>query len=68
MEAETVGDTLSDAQTMVDTLAYSVAEVAKRSKGDTRRAAQALVDTLADTLAEVDSETQWAMGRDWSTS
>ena len=68
MEAETVGDTLSDAQTMFDTLAYPVAEVAKKSEGDTRRAAQALVDSLADTLAEVDSETQGAMGRDWSTS
>ena len=48
MEAETVGDTLSDAQALVDRLADSLAEVEADTLGDTLSNAQALVDTLAD--------------------
>ena len=58
MEAETLGDKLSNEQALVKTLADTVAEVAAWSEGDTRGNAQALVDTLADSLADVEAETQ----------
>ena len=57
MEEETLGDTLSDAQAMVDTLGTEVvvntlnasqAEVEAETLGDTLSDAQAMVDTLAD--------------------
>ena len=51
--AETPGDTLNDAQALVDTLADSVAEVEAEAAGDTVSDSEALVDTLANSLAEV---------------
>ena len=48
MEAETLGDRLSDAQALVDTLDDFLAEVEAESLGDTLSDSQALVDTLAD--------------------
>ena len=48
MEAETLGDTLSDAQALVATLADSLAEVEAEALGDTLSDAQAMVDTVAD--------------------
>ena len=45
MEAETLGDTLSDAQAVVDTLVASQAEVEAETLGDTLSDAQALVDS-----------------------
>ena len=47
VEAESLPDTLSDAQALVEKLADSVAEVEKETLGDTRSDAQAHVDTLA---------------------
>ena len=52
MEAKTIGDTRDDAQALVDTMAYSLAELEEETLGDTLRDAQALVKTLADTIAE----------------
>ena len=61
MEAETLGDTLSDvdAEALVDTLADSLIEVEVERLGDTLgdMDAEALVDTLADWLVEVEAET-----------
>ena len=45
------GDTLSDAQALVEKLADSLAEVKKESLGDILSDAQALVDTVADCQA-----------------
>ena len=52
MEAERLANTLSDAHLLVETLAYSLAELEEETLGDTLRDAQALVKTLADTIAE----------------
>ena len=62
-----LGDTLSDAQTMVDTLAelrkhwstrwLTQAEVEAETLGDKLSDAQSLVDTLDDSLAQVEAET-----------
>ena len=52
----TVGDTLGNAQALVDTLADTVPEM-ELSVGDTRGGAQALVDAMADTPAEVEAVT-----------
>ena len=52
MEAETLGENLSDAHLLVETLAYSLDELEEETLGDTLRDAQALVKTLADTIAE----------------
>ena len=54
-----LGDTLSDANALVETLAHTVAEVASLSEGDIRGNAQALVDTLADSLEDLEAETLW---------
>ena len=43
-----LGDTLSDAQVLFDTLADSLAKVKTETLGDTLSDAQALVDTVAD--------------------
>ena len=48
MEEETLGDKVSDAQSLVDTLADWQAEVEAETLGDKVSDAQALVDTLAD--------------------
>ena len=48
MEAETLGNTLSDAQALVDTVADSLAKVEAGTLGDTLSNAKALVETLAD--------------------
>ena len=53
MEAETLGETLSYAQALVDTLPDSLAEVDVETLGDTLSDAHALVESLADTMAEV---------------
>ena len=57
MEAETVGDTLSDAQALVDRLADSLSEVEGETLGDTLSDAQALVHTMDDSQAKVEAET-----------
>ena len=51
------GDTLGNAQALVNTVAETVQESEKLSVGDTRGGAEALVDALADTLAEVEALT-----------
>ena len=51
------GDTLSDAQALVETLADSVAEVEDETPGDTRGEAQPPVDKRVSSLAEVEEET-----------
>ena len=51
----TFGDTLSNAQALVDTLSNTVPKLEKFSVGNTRGGAQALVDALADTLTEVEA-------------
>ena len=56
MEAETLGDTLSDAQALIDKVADSLAEVKVDTLGDTLSDVQALVETVADSLAEVVAE------------
>ena len=56
MEAETLGDTLSDAQALVDTLVASQAEVQEETLGDTERCA-GTGRQLADSQAEVEAET-----------
>ena len=48
MEAEKLGDKLSDAQALVDTLADSLHEVEAETLSDTLSDAKVLVDTLAD--------------------
>ena len=48
IEAETLGDTLSDAQTVVDTLVALQAVVEAETLGDTQSDMQAMVDTVAD--------------------
>ena len=53
MEAETPGDTRSDAQALVDTLAASLAEVEGEMIGSTLSDAQPPVETIADTVSEV---------------
>ena len=53
----TVGDTLGNAEALVDTLAHTVPEIEELSKGETQGGAQALVAALADTLAEVEALT-----------
>ena len=55
MERETLGDKLSDAEVLVDTLADSLAEVEAETLGDNLSDEQALVKTLADMVAEVAS-------------
>ena len=57
VEAEMLGDPLSDAEALVDTLADWPAEVEAELLGETLSNAKALVDTLADSLAEVEAET-----------
>ena len=52
VEAETLGDTRSDAHALVDTLADSLAEVEAETPFDTRSDTQALLDPVADSLAE----------------
>ena len=49
----TLGDTLSNAQALVDTLSDTVPKMEQLSVADTRGGSQALVDARADTLAEV---------------
>ena len=51
----TVGDTLGNAQALVDTLIDTEAEMEELSVGHTWGGAQALVDALADTLTEVEA-------------
>ena len=46
MEAETLGEKLSDAQALVDTLADYVGEVEAETLGETLTDAKALLDTL----------------------
>ena len=53
MAPETEGATLSDAQSLVDTLADSLAEVDLETLGDTLSDPHALFESLADTIAEV---------------
>ena len=53
----TLGDTLSNAQALVDTLADSVPEMEEYSVFKKRVGPQALVDALADTLTEVEALT-----------
>ena len=53
----TIGDKLSNAQGLVDTLADTVPEMDGLSVGDKRGGAQALVDALAKTLTEVEALT-----------
>ena len=53
MEADWLGDKLSDAEALVDTLGDSVAEVEAERLGDTLSDAQAQVETLADTVGDV---------------
>ena len=48
MEVETLADTMSDAQALLDSLANSLAEVEAETLGDKLTDAQALVKTLAD--------------------
>ena len=48
VEAETLCDTLSNAQALVETLADSLAEVEQDTLGDTLSDALELVDTLAN--------------------
>ena len=48
MEAETLGGKLSDAQSLVDTLADSQAEVEAETLGDTQSDMQVMVATVAD--------------------
>ena len=48
----TLGDTLNNAQALVDTLSDTVAMMEELSVGDTPGGAQALVDASAYTLAE----------------
>ena len=70
MEAETLGDTLSDTQALVDTLGDSAAEVEAERLGDTLRDGQALFETLVDTVADVAAShkvTHGAISRHWST-
>ena len=50
----TLGDKLSNAQALVDTLADTVLEIEELSKGKTRGGSQALVYALDDTLPEVE--------------
>ena len=52
MEAETLGDTLSDAQALGHKLADSIAEVEAETLGDTLSDAQEMVDMLPETLAD----------------
>ena len=51
----TLGDTLSNAQALVQTLADTVPEMEEYSVFDKRVGPQALVDAMADTLAEVEA-------------
>ena len=51
----TVGDTLGNAQALVNTVPETVQEMEELSVGDTARGAQALVDAPADTLVEVEA-------------
>ena len=53
MEAETLGETLSYAQALIDTLPDSLAEVDVETLGDTLSDAHTLVELLADTVADV---------------
>ena len=57
VEAEMLGDPLSDAQALVETIAESQAEVEAETLCDQLSDAQAMVDTLADSLPEVEGET-----------
>ena len=56
VEAEMLGDPLSDAQALVDTVADSLPEVEGETLGDSLRDAQAMVDRLAESEAEVEAE------------
>ena len=47
MEAETLGEKLSDAQSLVDELADSLSKVETETLSDTLSDAQEMVDTLA---------------------
>ena len=51
----TLGDTLSNAQALVDTLSDTVPKMEELSVGDKHVGAQALVDARADALAEVEA-------------
>ena len=53
MEAETLGETLSYAQALLDTLPDSLAEVDVETLGDTLSDAHALVELLGATIGEV---------------
>ena len=53
----TLGDTLSNAQALVDTLADTVPDMEEYSVFEKRVGPQALVDTMADTLVEVEAVT-----------
>ena len=47
-----LGDTLSDANALIETLAHTVAEVDAETLGDTLSAAHPMVQTLAYMVAE----------------
>ena len=53
----TLGDTLSNAQPLVDTLSDTVPGMQEYSVFKKRVGAQAMVDALADTLTEVEAVT-----------
>ena len=53
----TPGDTLGNAQALVDTLADTVTEMEEKSLGDTESGAKPLFDDRAETLAEVEAVT-----------
>ena len=53
----TLGDTLSNAQALVDTLADTVPEMEEYSVFKKRVGPETLVDALADTLTEVEALT-----------
>ena len=51
----TLGDTLGNAQALVDMLSDTVLEMKEKSLDNTRCGAWALVDTWADMVAEVEA-------------
>ena len=53
----TLGDTLGNAQALVDTLSDTILEKEGITVGDSQGGVQALVDAMADTLAEVEAVT-----------
>ena len=53
----TLGNTQSDAHALVDTLAYTLAEVQSVTLGNTQSDAHAVMDTMADTVADLHAST-----------